>query len=382
MAITLHSISIRSEEKEEEDMAETLSKRWKMNLKVKRFGNDGDNLLPAYADFGFFMRGLGSIPEAVIKQQPGWLLGQENKEKGSIPMAIMSDLTAFSGTGAIFRYGYIFYSPSETPNHMVPIKLICAFPSNAVTAKRKGNHGCTSNIEKIVATAGRFCNEMGINHLEDWIGHFWKTELHSQCPFDMRDEKYAHERFKTVVEANQWAQFYYSNRLKNNEVLAEAYDDQHPKRLPIQAIFIDSHQEESRNEMDIVMKLQHELYEVTDRKVPIVIIRFPSLDDESVILEIVNFPRSPHSKVYTLTKEANNDEVEHAVVVQPAVVQPATGHPAAKIPQIVHPAVYSPVEERKKEEGEVARRRRGLYNFLKKWFNKRINKFKGKEKRR
>lgn len=260
-----------------------------MNLKAKHL--DKIYFLPAYAHYGFFMHGIGNVPVDDLKTQRGLLRALTDKTKNSFSIAIMSDLTPFWGLAGVFQYGYIFYAPSNTPKGMVPLKIICAFPFHAISTNRLKDHGCTSSDPAKANTAGKFCHELGINNIFDWENRCKYGAFHDQCPFDMREKRYARERFRTVVQAFNLVQDLDTYSYKKNEVLAKAYDD--PKTIPIQAIFIKY--ESNSDIVDIVKRIQTDLNALTGRNIPIVEIHFPSTANPTI--NIKNFPWPPKPEV-------------------------------------------------------------------------------------
>lgn len=373
MAITLYSTWVRSVYGG--NMAQTLMKRFTMDLDAQHPEKGGHDLLPAYAHYGLLMRGLGRIPIEILNEKPGWLLSEANKAKSSFPLAIMSNKTPFFGLGDAFSYGYIFYAPSETPDNLDPIELICAFPLNAYTYLRKDNNGCTYPKEdpevppKDRATADKFCHELGIHTSDAWTQHYDSSNNPDyDCSLDMRDKRHAHATFNIFLDACQFVRrlnnIYY---LVNNVLLAKAYDDEHPEKLPVQAIFLNLKYESAEN-IKVVTKLQTELQEKIGKDIPIVIIRFPSKSDEYFSVEIENFPRS-------------NDVHSHVKWVSPEKKSISFYTPAPFKSILTAESNVDPSRTPVSEESTKRQRRRSRYfHSAKRHFNEFIDKTKRKIK--
>lgn len=255
------------------DMALELTKMYNANLKQECLDTDGQKLA-AYGCGGLMLHFFeSSFLKPVASAPHPWALSQINIQHDSMSVAFLSKATPFSRLG---QAGYILHPLKETPSTFKRFDPICAFPYNAATDSRPENNGC-----------GHFCELDRIHDFRDWS---WRTNPllqqfpSEQCAWNLKKG----DRIKTfysVIQAHGHLQDYPERQLTNNEVLIKPFDPKQPDLIPYKAFYyVIGH----FNGEEYARRLQAQLEEHGGRRIPIVRIRPPTLQNPDILIENVS----------------------------------------------------------------------------------------------
>ncbi|XP_072161377.1 uncharacterized protein [Bemisia tabaci] len=253
------------------DAAEELNSRFVHTVGECDDGMQGP-IRPAYECSGILIRG------AYRERKPhSWTLSAYNKEKNSFSMGYLRWDAQWAGFPLEFNAGFIMYPQLRTPRNKFRYKAYCAFPLDAHTDHRLGKHSCGQSEVDLKGESGP-CHKQNIRTFQDWLAHYQRLEgpyafYQNQCGFSMTLRSSA-KLFKTVLRANHFLQ----NEdllFKNSEIIIQAWDDEQPEMLPIEAFWYDIDYLHARGTARI---FQSDYKNATGGMiVPVVAIQFPKM---------------------------------------------------------------------------------------------------------
>lgn len=249
------------------DIASRLEKRYHVTRIecVTFFGK-----APAYVCSGIMIRGINANSDL----KHAWSLKSRNKDKNSFAMAYLRQDTRFKRFPRDYDAGFIIYPYLSTPTGKHLRKVYCAFPLDAHTDDRSGEHACGQSNSDRFGTS-KHCDEQGITSFPDWFKHYVRTTrfggnfVTNQCAFDMTKSSAA-QNFAVFLLSNMFLRLFSEYSLRNNELLVQGWDEEEPQNIPIEAFFylLDKDGASAKAEA-----YQADFYKETGEIVPIVGIR-------------------------------------------------------------------------------------------------------------
>lgn len=258
------------------DIAQELTDQYNANSKTKCVDHDG-SVLPVYGCNGLIIRGRPKL--ITINDNPTEHVWSHNRSN-SISAGFLRQDSTFPKLGrGFYESGLILYPPTKTPKEMTRCTAYCAFPVDGWTDYRLQDRGCTgtkqSHMFDILKTS-KFCHQLHIDTLDDWILHFEDVRTQSpfgssQCAFDMTG-KDAYEAFNLVLRAQVVARRNKNYAEISNEIVLAPWDND-LRKIPIQAFY---YVKGSQSGLIEAIWYQNDYFDFADIIVPIVCIRFPS----------------------------------------------------------------------------------------------------------
>lgn len=261
--------------------------------------DENQNELPLYMCFGFLIHALGEESNFFPKF---WL---SDKPKSSLSVSFLHENSQITKLFNNRDSGIIFFPPSKTPQHCYISKVFCAFPINAFSVARTQNNGCTNSRSTKYPEAfekSGFCRDRGVTNEAEWKNNYSNEDDilmdilrigYNVCACRMNGEPHAAEDFKLVLKLFMK---YFMQKGMYNELLISPLSQTTIKRAPIQAIFYIIGSENGLNNARIFRKA---FLKETKRKVPIVGIRLPTVENP---IEIIKAPSRSFWEKFVLCK--------------------------------------------------------------------------------
>lgn len=262
------------------EISEKLLQRY--NNVVKSCFDSHQNELPAYQCSGLLVRGIRDNNGLKF----AWSVKPVDLVKNAQSFGFLRRDQFFSQLPYGYSAGFILYPHLETPKGKKMYAMYCAFPLDAFTNARSGQYGCGQSLGDNTASS-KYCQEQNITTIDEWIGHYYRIMLSGnrrfserQCAFDMTKPTAARD-FDVMSKANKFLR-QNSKRytLINNEVRIEAWNENEPSKVPIQAFFYVI--ESKERGLAAAQLYRNDYHVLTGEKLPIVSIRLPSSHDESI----------------------------------------------------------------------------------------------------
>ncbi len=146
-----------------------------------------------------------------------------------------------------------------------PIRLLCAFPSDAQTLFR-ANQGCGAS--RFYPTTSLYCSSLGVDTLAKWISHYHAvsggdSRYQHQCAFASNKDAFAlsvavRAHFSPPVE-----------RPQHNEIMLETWPQDIPLQLPLEAIFY-ANERDAAGALAGAKYIQEDYYNSTRKVLPVV----------------------------------------------------------------------------------------------------------------
>lgn len=258
------------------------------NNVVKSCFDPHQNELPAYQCSGLLIRGIRDGTGLKF----AWSVKPDDQVKNAQSFAFLRRDQFFSHFPYEYSAGLILYPHLETPAQKNTYAMYCAFPTNARCDGRLGRYGCTTLPGDFSTAFSTYCHEKNITTIDKWIAHYYDVMLSGydtrfskrQCAFDMTKPTAARD-FAIMSEANTFLRTHATEfAMMNNEVRIEAWDENEPSKLPIQAFF---YIEDMDWGLATAQLYRDEYHVLTGEKLPIVSIRLPeSLEGNTEIKDV------------------------------------------------------------------------------------------------
>lgn len=245
--------------------------------------DSANSVRPAYECSGLLIRGV-DFNKTEMKYP--WSKKYTDKTD-ALSYAFLRTDQNFSWLGNGYGSGFIINPELKIASQANKLNVFCTFPINAITKYRAGAHGCGQSYKDTPGTS-RECHTQGINSLPKWISHYVSVTngdffyfMRKQCGFDMTIG--APERvFQVVMAAKAYIEENYQKPFNTicNELRIEAWDDENCDEIPIETFFYFIHIPgaaiDAENNRDL-------FYKHCSRKVPIVGLRLPDVDQDFTI---------------------------------------------------------------------------------------------------
>lgn len=249
-----------------------------------------NNKKPAFQCSGLMMRGLAKVGDPGSQQNYAWSKKKSNVRLNKFSVTFLRRDQRFSSFPHGYESGFIYYPHLQTPSDKNSYRVFCAFPIDAWSDFRKGDHGC-GRYYRDASRKSDDCIAQGINTLAKWTKNFQcvtkgknaKFEFAKwQCGFDMTT-KDAHTNFALVLEAKKWFR-HYSRKYSwyHNELVIRAWNEETPRKLPIEAFFYIIGYSSGR---DKACMYQSDYLKLTGEMVPVVGVRLPNPKDAELIVK-------------------------------------------------------------------------------------------------
>lgn len=263
------------------DIASDLTKRYNDDrMKCEKNGKTK----PAFQCSGLLIRGVRNNSQLKY----AWSIKESGKERNAFSMAFLRKDTRFTRFPRDYDSGFIIYPHLKTPKNKNEYKVFCAFPVDAHSDGRSGEHGCGHSRDDPTQKSGH-CNDKGIKTYNKWVSSYHsimgssnKNFVTRQCGFDMTTKTAAAD-FATVIKANTYLRKHSKTyAYRNNELVVHSWNEKKPKNLPIEAFF---YIRGVSGAYEKAVKYQDQFRQACGETVPIVGIRLPTKADANISIK-------------------------------------------------------------------------------------------------
>ncbi len=254
---------------------------------VRGCNNDTE---PSYVCSGLLVHGLR------LQEQVSPWSHRDIDKNVSVAFSYLRDDHKYASS-VDYSSGIILYPKNKIPEMKDSYTVLCAYPIDGWTDGKKNHAGGCGNYNEDLIDQGTkdniartkllkaegTCLDNNLNTAEEWFkfhrknNYFVnKSDLLSlfTCSYPMDGDDKRISSFNVLSDIRK--EFDQNEEIKpanwNNEILISAWDEEHPERLPVMAIF---YTKDNISSLNSALLYQRAFFDRTNEMIPVVEIKFP-----------------------------------------------------------------------------------------------------------